>query len=175
MGSHCSWLSAVPGRGFPLPLFLKSSYPARVAVEPNWSQVRHFRDLLRYTVLGKGGEEVPFKEHSQPLSWSSSYSLGPGLTKALSDCPEAWLPCVLSFVLTRLEAYLNLPLYECHLEISLTSELRADVPVGGCCLLSAPLAPATLQKDFKDKRLKGLLCLLFCGKPPGLYLAVVTS
>lgn len=81
---------------------------------------------------------------------------------------------MLSFVFTRLEAHLNLPLCGCHLEISLTSELRADVPVGGYNLLSAPLAPATLQKDFKDKCLKGLLCFLFCGTP-GLYLAVVTS
>lgn len=147
MGPHCSWLSAVPRRGFPLLLFLKSSCPARVAVEPSWSQVRRFGDLLHYlctTALGKGEEEVPFREHSQPLSWSSNYSFGPGLTKALSNCPEAWLPCVWSFVFTRLEAHLNLPLHACHLEISLTSELRADVPVGGCRLLSAPLAPATL-------------------------------
>jgi len=129
VGSHCCCLGAFTGRGFLFLLFLKPSCPARVAVEPNWSQVRHFRDLLLYlcnTLLGKGGEEVPFKERSQPLSWSSSYSLGPGLTKALSNDPEAGLPYLLSFVFTRLEAHLNLPLHGCHPEISLTSELRAE-------------------------------------------------
>lgn len=55
------------------------------------------------------------------------------------------------------------------------TELKAGVPVGGCCLLSAPLAPVTLQKDFKDKCPNGLLCLLFCGELLVLYLAAVTS
>lgn len=136
VGSHCSCLSEVPGRGFPFLLFLKSSCPARVAVEPNWSQVRHSGDLLHYlctTTLGKGGEEVPFKEYSQPLSWSSSYGLGPGLTKALSNGPEAWL--LLSLVFTKLEACLNLPLHGCHPEISSTSELRPDVQEDFVCYL----------------------------------------
>lgn len=136
------------------------------------------RDLLHYpctTALGKGEEEVPFKERSQPLSWSSSNGLGSGLAKALSSCPRAWLPCVLSLVFTRLEVHLNLPLRGWHFEKSLMSEMRAGVPVGGCCLLSVPLAPASLKKDLKDKCLRGLLCLLFYGKPPGLYLAAVTS
>lgn len=43
--------------------------------------------------------------------------------------------------------------------MSLITRLRTGVAVGGCCLLSAPLAPAPLQKDFKDKCLKGLLCV----------------
>lgn len=64
--------------------------------------------------------------------------------RARPDQLPRGLASLCAFLFTRLEAHLNLPLPACHLEISVMSELRADVPVGGCCLLSAPLAPATL-------------------------------
>lgn len=89
VGSHCSWLTAVLGRAFPSFLLLRSSCPARIAEEPNWSQVRPTGDLIHYNApqhFGKGEEKVPFQEHSKPLSWSSSYSMGQAWPK---PCPAA--------------------------------------------------------------------------------------
>lgn len=143
--SHCLWLSAVSERSFLLLLFLKSAYSESIAVEPHWSQIRHFRGLLHSlcsTALGTGEEEVPFKKHSQPPSWRSSYCLWLGPAKALSNCLVSL--CAAFCVWSSFKPAAPLP--GCHIEISLMSELRADLPIGGCCVLSAPLAPATLRR-----------------------------
>lgn len=119
VGSRCSWLTAVSGRAFPSFLLLGSSCPARIAEEPNWSQVRPPGDLLHYNAprdFGEGEEEMLFQEHSKPLSWSSSYSTGQAWPKPC-PAPRGLASSLLSFVSIRFEAHLNLPVHGCHLEI----------------------------------------------------------
>lgn len=88
VGSRCSWLTAVSGRAFPSFLLLGSSCPARIAEEPNWSQVRPPGDLLHYNApwdFGEGRGRDALSGAFKASFMELKLQHGAGLTKATSS------------------------------------------------------------------------------------------
>lgn len=98
--------------------------------------------IISAALLWKGeGKRCPLKSIHSLFHGTRSMAWG----QSLVQLPRGLLP----FLGAVFSVYWAWSLFEpatpwLSSEMRLMTELRAGVPVGGCCLLSAPLAPATL-------------------------------
>lgn len=98
--------------------------------------------IISAALLWKGeGKRCPLKSIHSPFHGTWAMAWG----QSLIQLPRGLLP----FLGVVFSVYWAWSLFEpvtpwMSSEMSLMTELRAGVPVGGCCLLSAPFAPANL-------------------------------